>query len=61
VINMIRQASLAVGVAIFDAVIGSPSLPAERVAAFHRGLWVMVAVVALGLIPTYFFIRPRRT
>jgi len=60
VINMIRQASLAVGVAIFVAVIGSPALPAERVAAFHRGLWVMVAVVALGLIPTYFFI-PRRT
>src|SRR6266852_6531235 len=34
VINMIRQASLAVGVAIFVAVIGSPALPAERVAAF---------------------------
>ena len=60
VINMIRQAALAVGVAIFVAIIGSPSSPVERVAAFHRGWWVMVAVVALGLIPTYFFIRPQR-
>jgi EmrB/QacA subfamily drug resistance transporter len=60
VINMIRQASLAVGVAIFVAIIGSPASPAARVAAFHRGWWVMVAVVALGLIPTYFFIRQNR-
>ena len=60
VINMIRHAALAVGVAIFVAIIGSPSSPVERVAAFHRGWWVMVAVVALELIPTYFFIRPQR-
>jgi EmrB/QacA subfamily drug resistance transporter len=60
VINMIRQAALAVGVAIFVAIIGSPASPAERVAAFHRGWWIMVAVVALGLIPTYVYIRPRR-
>ena len=60
VINMIRQAALAVGVAIFVAIIGSPSSPVERVAAFHRGWWVMVAVVALELIPTYFFVRPQR-
>ena len=57
VINMIRQASLAVGVAIFVAIIGSPSSLTERVTAFHRGWWVMVGVVALGLIPTYAFIR----
>ena len=60
VINMIRQAALAVGVAIFVAIIGSPSSPVERVAAFHRGWWVMVGVVALGLISAYVLIRPRR-
>ena len=36
VINMIRQASLAVGVAIFVAIVGSPASPAERLANFHR-------------------------
>ena len=60
VINMIRQASLAVGVAIFVAILGSPASPAERLANFHRGWWIMAAVVALGLIPTFGLIRPRR-
>ena len=56
---MIRQAALAVGVAIFVAIIGSPASLPERVAAFHRGWWIMAAIVALGLIPTFFFIRPK--
>ena len=60
VINMIRQAALAVGVAIFVAIIGSPASPAERVVAFHLGWWVMVAIVALGLIPTFLLIRPKQ-
>ena len=60
VINMIRQASLAVGVAIFVAIIGSPASQAERVAAFHRGWWIMAGVVVLGLIPTFFLIRSDR-
>jgi EmrB/QacA subfamily drug resistance transporter len=60
VINMIRQASLAVGVAIFVAIIGSPASQAERVAAFHRGWWIIAAIVMLGLIPTFFLIRPSR-
>lgn len=57
VINMVRQSSLAVGVAIFVAVVGAASLPAERVAAFHRGWWLMAAITALGLIPTVWLIR----
>src|SRR5258707_3453114 len=60
VVNMIRQSGLAIGVAIFVAIIGSPASPVERLAAFQRGWIVMVAVVALGLIPTYFLIRPKR-
>ena len=60
VINMIRQAALAVGVAIFVAIIGTPSSLAERVAAFHRGWWIMAGVAALGLIPNYIFIRARK-
>jgi len=60
VINMIRQAAIAVGVAIFVAIVASPASEAARVAAFHRGWWIMAAITALGLIPTYFLIRPNR-
>ena len=59
VINMIRQASLAIGVAIFVAIIGSPSSLPERLVAFQRGWWVMVAIVALGLLPTYLYLRQK--
>jgi EmrB/QacA subfamily drug resistance transporter len=59
VINMIRQAAIAIGVAIFVAVVASPASPVARLAAFHRGWWIMAAITALGLIPTYFFIRSR--
>jgi len=61
VINMIRQAALAVGVAIFVAVIGTPGSPVERLAAFHRGWWITAAIAALGLIPTFGLIRAKRT
>jgi EmrB/QacA subfamily drug resistance transporter len=57
VINMIRQASLAIGVAIFVAVIGFPASLNERVAAFHLGWWVFVGIVMVSLIPTFSFIR----
>ena len=57
VINMIRQASLAVGVAIFVAVIGTPTSLTERISAFHRGWWIIAGMTLLGLIPTYLFIR----
>jgi EmrB/QacA subfamily drug resistance transporter len=60
VINMIRQAALAIGVAIFVAIVGSPASPLERVAAFHRGWWIMAAIAALGLVPNYIFIRARK-
>jgi MFS family permease len=60
VVNMIRQAALAVGVAIFVAIIGRTDTPAAYLAAFDRGWWVMVAVTALGLIPVAAFLtRPR--
>ena len=57
VINMIRQAALAIGVAIFVAIVASPASPMARVEAFHRGWWIMACITALGLIPTFFLIR----
>ena len=60
VINMIRQAALAVGVAIFVAVVGVPASPAERLAAFQLGWWIMAAITAVSLVPTLWLIRTRR-
>jgi EmrB/QacA subfamily drug resistance transporter len=60
VINMIRQAAIAIGVAIFVAVVATPASPMARADAFHRGWWIMAAITAIGLIPTYFLIRPGR-
>ncbi|WP_022723781.1 MFS transporter [Rhodopseudomonas sp. B29] len=57
VINMTRQAALAVGVAIFVAVTGSPASLPERVAAFHLGWWTIVGLVLIGLVPTFALIR----
>ncbi len=57
VINMIRQAALAIGVAIFVTVVASPASPIARLDAFHRGWWIMAGITSLGLIPTFFLIR----
>ena len=47
-INMIRQAAIAIGVAIFVAIIASPNSPAARLGAFHLGWWIMAAIAAWG-------------
>jgi MFS family permease len=60
VINMIRQAALAIGVAIFIAIVGVPETPLQRLYAFHQGWWVMALIVLLGLIPTFALIRQKR-
>jgi EmrB/QacA subfamily drug resistance transporter len=60
VVNMIRQAAMAVGVAMFVTIVASPGSPAARVTAFHRGWWIMAAIVALALIPTLLLIRTGR-
>lgn len=59
VINMTRQAALAVGVALFVAIVGTAQNPPDRLAAFTRGWWVMAAVTALGFIPVMLFLRQR--
>ena len=60
VINMIRQAALAIGVALFVALLGSPVSAAARLQAFQQAWWIMAAITALGLIPTFFLIRAKR-
>ncbi len=60
VINMVRQASLAIGVAAFVAIVGAPTTLTDRLHAFREGWWVMVAISLLGLVPTYAMIRKTR-
>ena len=59
VINMIRQAGLAIGVAILVAIVGLPASMPERVAAFHRGWWSMACIVLLCLVPLWTLMRAR--
>jgi hypothetical protein len=46
VINMLRQVGLAVGVAVLIAVLGSSTVPAERLSAFQHG-WTVIALTSL--------------
>jgi EmrB/QacA subfamily drug resistance transporter len=46
VVNMFRQIGLAIGVAVFIAVLGSPRSPAAALTAYERS-WVVVAVISL--------------
>ena len=61
VINMIRQAGLAIGVAFFVAVIGKPATPIARVEAFHLGWWMIALITAAALVPTFLYIRSGAT
>jgi MFS family permease len=58
VINMMRQTGLAVGVAVFVAVLGTPRRPMDELAAFHRGWWVLSAIALLGIVPAAVYLRP---
>ena len=46
VVNMLRQVGLAVGVAVFVALLGTPGSPADALAAFQLG-WGVTAAIAL--------------
>jgi EmrB/QacA subfamily drug resistance transporter len=47
VVNMLRQVGLAIGVAVFIAVLGSPASPAAMLAAYQRA-WIVTAGIALA-------------
>ena len=57
-INMLRQAAIAIGVALFVAIIGSPASTQERLDAFQFGWWVMAAITVLTLVPAFWLLRP---
>jgi MFS family permease len=47
VVNMLRQVGLAVGIAVFIAVLGSPGSPTATLAAYQRA-WVVTAAMSLA-------------
>ncbi|HBO3144303.1 MFS transporter [Pseudomonas aeruginosa] len=55
--NMIRQTAMAIGVAIFVAIISSPESAQARLEAFRLGWWVMAAITFLSLVPTLLLLR----
>ena len=57
VINMLRQTGLAIGVAVFVAVLATPTGPADQLAAFQRGWWVLAGIAALGALPAAVYLR----
>jgi EmrB/QacA subfamily drug resistance transporter len=61
VVNMLRQVGLAIGVAVFIAVLGSPGSPAATVGAYQRA-WVVTAAIALagGLVAIPLLVSRRR-
>ncbi len=59
VVNMIRQMGLAIGVAVFVAVIATPISPSQQLAAFQRGWWVISAIALASVIPALIFLRRR--
>jgi hypothetical protein len=57
---MIRQAAIAIGVALFVAIIGTPDSLQERITAYHRAWWIVIALTLFSLIPNQLFIGRRR-
>jgi MFS family permease len=57
VVNMIRQAGIALGVAVLVGVLGGhPGLP-----AFREGWWVTAALAFAAIIPALWLLTGRRT
>ncbi|WP_339806771.1 MFS transporter [uncultured Marinobacter sp.] len=56
-INMLRQASIAIGVAIFVAIVGTKTSMQDQLSAFRIGWWLMAAITCLTLWPTFVFLR----
>lgn len=59
-INMLRQAGIAIGVAAFIAIVGSPASLPDRLAAFRIGWLWMALVTLLTLIPVFTLMRKAR-
>ena len=60
VVNMLRQVGLAIGVAAFIAVLGSPRSPLATLDAYERVSWVIAAIAFIGGLVGLGLLAPRR-
>ncbi|HWT94723.1 MAG TPA: MFS transporter [Solirubrobacteraceae bacterium] len=60
VVNMLRQVGLALGVALFVAIVGTPGSAEEARDVFATGWTVLAAVSAAGAVAAAVLLRPRR-
>jgi EmrB/QacA subfamily drug resistance transporter len=58
VTNMLRQVGLAIGVAVFVAVVGTPGSPAALEDAYARAWWVLAAVSVAAAAAALLLLRP---
>lgn len=54
ILNMVRQTAIALGVAIFVAVLGAPETAPSRLAAYERAWWLFAAITLTALLPLPF-------
>lgn len=54
ILNMVRQTAIALGVAIFVAVLGTPEAVPGRLAAYERAWWLFAAITLTALLPLPF-------
>jgi EmrB/QacA subfamily drug resistance transporter len=59
VLNMTRQTALALGVAIFVAILGTPHSPLERLAGYERAWWATAVLTLVCLVPLLLLRQPR--
>ncbi|WP_407530580.1 MFS transporter [Methylobacterium oryzisoli] len=57
VANMVRQACMAVGVAVLVAVLGSPPDAAARTHAYQSGWWILTLLTLVSLVPAWLLLR----
>ena len=60
VINMMRQTGLAIGVAIFVAVLGTPVTAHAVLQSFQHGWFLLAALSFVAVVPTVVFLRQAR-
>jgi EmrB/QacA subfamily drug resistance transporter len=61
VVNMLRQIGLAIGVAVFIAILGTPGSPAQTLLVYERASWVIAAIaLGAGAIGLALLARPRQ-
>jgi hypothetical protein len=58
VLNMVRQTALALGVAIAIAVLGTPQIAVDQLAAFRNVWWFSAGFALVSVLPVFLLTQP---